>query len=391
MSYQGSDAGVTVSLKDGTGGGGHAEGDVMINVENVVGSDYQDALTGDDSPNRLEGGDGNDSLWGNHGQDVLEGGAGADVLEGGADADVLEGGPGADRLEGGPGTDTAVYRNSNEAVTVNLDYGTTAGGHAAGDALVDIENIVGSVHDDRLTGAGGANRLEGGRGDDRLEGGAGADRLDGGTGSDWLYGNDGDDHLVGGTGSDVLYGNDGDDHLVGGDHGDVLDGGAGADRLDGGEGSDWVFYEGSDTGITVNLGDGTGQGGHAEGDIITDVGNVKGSAYRDILVGSDSANTLAGMGGDDVLTGGAGNDHLDGGEGKDIFIFAAGHGDDTIYPFTNDQDLIDLTAFGLSGFDELSAWTDGYNVTIYLSAHGGETIQILDFDIANLDASDFIF
>ena len=41
-----SDAGVTVNLEDDTSEGGHAEGDVIVNVENIRGSDHEDVLTG---------------------------------------------------------------------------------------------------------------------------------------------------------------------------------------------------------------------------------------------------------------------------------------------------------------------------------------------------------
>lgn len=77
-SYEGSDDGVRVSLATGTGSGGDAEGDTLVNIESLTGSDHRDRLTGDTYANTLEGG---------RGDDVLEGGGGDDVLIGGADAD----------------------------------------------------------------------------------------------------------------------------------------------------------------------------------------------------------------------------------------------------------------------------------------------------------------
>src|SRR6185369_17887308 len=44
--YARSTAGVTVNLATGATGGGDAQGDVLISMENVVGSDYDDVLTG---------------------------------------------------------------------------------------------------------------------------------------------------------------------------------------------------------------------------------------------------------------------------------------------------------------------------------------------------------
>ena len=46
--------------------------------------------------------------------------------------------------------------------------------------------------------------------------------------------------------------------------------------LDGGDGNDFAGYWGSDAGVTVNLATGTGQGGHAEGDMLTGIEKIMG-------------------------------------------------------------------------------------------------------------------
>ena len=373
VSYQGSDAGITVNLKDNTVAGGHAEGDVITDIENVIGSDYQDILIGNDGANRLEGGDGNDYFFSSEG---------------------------ADQLDGGDGQDRILYQRSDAGVTVNLEDGTGEGGHAEGDIFTGIESVIGSNHRDILIGDDDYNFLGGGRGDDEL------------------WGKDGNDVLVGGLGDDQLYGGDGNDGLYGR---------WGADLLDGGGGIDSISYNGSDAGVMINLMDGTVSGGSAEGDVIIDIENVQGSRYQDILVGDDGANFLIGIGGDDelrgnggddvlhgqegadrlgggdgddelwggngndVLDGGSGADRLTGGGGADIFLFDYEHGNDTILDFTNEEDLIDLTAFDLVGFDDLTLSSASNGVKIDLSVHDGGTILLQDFDIADLDASDFIF
>ncbi|RCW85186.1 calcium-binding protein [Phyllobacterium bourgognense] len=111
--------------------------------------------------------------------------------------DVLEGKGGADTLDGGAGTDTASYVSSNEGVTVNLSsIGAQTGGHAEGDTLTAIENLIGSGFNDTLTGSVAANDIRGGGGNDTISGGGGNDMLRGGDGRDLLTGGSGSDKFV---------------------------------------------------------------------------------------------------------------------------------------------------------------------------------------------------
>ncbi|MEZ5994355.1 MAG: hypothetical protein R3C25_01230 [Hyphomonadaceae bacterium] len=73
-------------------------------------------------------------------------------------------------LDGGADIDTASYAGST-SVTVKLWNGTGSGGHAQGDTLTGIENLIGSANNDTLIGADGvANTLDGGAGNDYLAG-----------------------------------------------------------------------------------------------------------------------------------------------------------------------------------------------------------------------------
>ena len=83
-------------------------GITAANVENVTGSDHNDALTGDASANRLMGGVGDDTLVGGGGDDTLMGGDGTDNLSGGAGNNTLRGGNGDDTLTAGPDGDVLV-------------------------------------------------------------------------------------------------------------------------------------------------------------------------------------------------------------------------------------------------------------------------------------------
>ena len=139
--YLWSKSAVSVDLASGRSSGGTADGDTVSGFEQLAGSAHEDTLMGD---------------------------AGANALYGKGGADLLRGRAGADRLFGEEGSDTADYSGSNAAVSVNLARATASGGHAAGDTLVGIENLVGSDHADTLGGGTGGSKLTGGGGADRF-------------------------------------------------------------------------------------------------------------------------------------------------------------------------------------------------------------------------------
>ena len=318
--YWYSDAGVVVRLHSGMARGGHAEGDTfpgtemvehtdsegntrtveLPDIEHLIGSRHDDILAGDLRDNGLEGlsgndilyggpDGGNDVLFGNTGDDKLYGGKGKDFLRGGPDNDLLSGGEGndvlngeggADMLIGGSGEDTVSYELSDSGVTIRLHSGIARGGHAEGDTfagtetvehvdsdgntqtveLPDIENLVGSWHDDILAGDLRDNRLEGFPGNDTLYGGPGGgdDILYGVTGHDRLYGGKGNDYLDGGADNDRLYGGIGNDILNGGADNDLLYGGPDDDTLIGSYGDDIFFFApggGADTVRDFGFGD----------------------------------------------------------------------------------------------------------------------------------------
>jgi Ca2+-binding RTX toxin-like protein len=266
---------------------------------------------------QLDGGAGDDVLSGGGGNDTLSGGSGDDVIEGGAGADLIDGGTHSAATVTGWG-DTARYARSTAAVRVDLRNTTTgqAGGDAAGDILIGIENLTGSAFGDTLTGDDGANRIDG---------------LDG---ANVIYGNGGDDVLIGGSGLDRLYGDDGDDAIAGGAGNDVIRGGAGNDRLDGGEGFD---------DLAGGTGNDTLTGGAAADNLYGDEGD-------DILDGGEGNDSLDGGEGNDTLTGGAGIDTLVGGDGSDVYVFQPGFGYDTIVDFTG---LNKIIIGGSVNFDQL--------------------------------------
>lgn len=71
--------GVHVDLREGTAHGGGD--DVLVSVEDVVGTDFGDVLVGDARSNQLSGEDGDDVLRGRGGVDSLHGGADIDTCD----------------------------------------------------------------------------------------------------------------------------------------------------------------------------------------------------------------------------------------------------------------------------------------------------------------------
>jgi Ca2+-binding RTX toxin-like protein len=324
---------VTWTSSDSTSNSGDIHGRVLSFDNTVDGTPMGDILTGTNGNDVingyggndvvfagagndvLHGGDGNDALTAGAGNDYLHGGAGSDQMWGNAGNDTFDGGPGADQFAGGAGVDTVRYDGSAVGVHIDLTQNLASGGEATGDMFNSIETIVGSRFDDTITGDAASNNLFGGVGNDVLYGLDGADVLSGGDGWDALTGGSGDDVLRGGAGNDQIWGNAGNDILDGGGGGDVLAGGAGLDTAD---------YSTSAAAVSIDLAAGTGQGGDAEGDTLSSIEDLIGSAFNDTLIGNSAGNHLVGGAGDDVLDGAANNDTLEGGAGNDILIGGAG-------------------------------------------------------------------
>ncbi|AHE52672.1 beta strand repeat-containing protein [Sphingomonas sanxanigenens] len=301
--------------------------------------------------------------------DIIFGLGGNDTLSGLDGADRIEGGSGNDSLDGGTGVDTLSYASALARIAVDLAIVGAQSTIGAGiDSVTGFENIVGSAHDDRLSGNEIANLIEGGEAKDRLAGRGGNDTLDGQTGDDVLDGGLGDDLLIGGEGfdradyassligvtvdlavqgnaqntggagadtlvgiegvvgsnlADQLSGDSGANEVLGGLGDDALSGGDGDDLLDGGGGTDLARYATAGAAVTINLLSQWAQNtGGAGIDTLRGIENVEGSAFDDVLTGNAFGNLLAGGLGNDVLNGGLGNDRLDGSDGVDTASYA---------------------------------------------------------------------
>ncbi len=287
--------------------------------------------------------------------------SGTASLTGNSLNNTLYAGAGNNILDGDTGYDTVSYGYASAGVTVNL--ATTAAqatGHSGTDTLLNVENLAGSNHADKLIGNAGRNTLSGGTGNDTLNGGTGDDFLEGGAGRD-LYTfskGDGRDHIrqylttdgtdtieflnvksteitfidgqshrllikYGATDEIYIESDLTDDYF---DPNDTLQIGIEQFKF-----SDGVIWD--KTSLAAQVFNSTGTPGN---DSI-----FGGAGVSNVLFGLDGNDTLYGGGGNDTLYGGAGDDELNaysasgsntslsGGAGNDTLN--GGTGNDTLY------------------------------------------------------------
>ncbi|MDD1434747.1 hypothetical protein MEO42_27500, partial [Dolichospermum sp. ST_sed6] len=154
-SYINASAAVTVNLALTTAQtGGEATGDVLLNMENLLGSNFNDTLSGNTGNN------------------------------------ILNGGGGADSLTGGIGNDSYYVDNLADTITENLNEGTdnvfSSITYTLGTNLENL-NLIGT---DNINGIGNSlnNTIRGNSANNLLNGGAGNDTLFRGLGgSDQFY------------------------------------------------------------------------------------------------------------------------------------------------------------------------------------------------------------
>ncbi len=365
---------------------------------------------------------------------------GDNVLIGDANDNVLGGLGGLDTFDGGGGSDTVDYSySSSDRLRVDLSEGfawfvddpTSPAGPgnepSTTEALISIENVIGTTGDNVIIGDANDNVLGGLGGQDTFDGGGGSDTVDysysssntleidlaaglatfvssgvtetltsienaiGSDGNTVLSGDDGDNVLDGGDGDDTLNGRGGDDTLIGGNGDDTLNGGVGTDSLDGGDGSDTADYSYSSSNtleidLAADLATFMSSG---VTETLTSIENAIGSEGNTVLMGDDGDNVLDGGDGDDTLNGRGGDDTLIGGEGEDVFVFMPNNGLDTIIDFTPGEDLIDLTAFAGEDIDEVRIRQSGDDVRVDVVG-GGTAVTLLDLDVSDLSPDEIL-
>ncbi|MET3440687.1 Ca2+-binding RTX toxin-like protein [Variovorax paradoxus] len=249
-------------------------------VENLIGGEFNDALTGNAANNTLIGGRGNDTLSGGDGMDALFGGLGSDTLAGGNSGDwfVIEKDAGASDVvsDFAVGVDRIVVSGfavdiwsalqlTQQGADTKIDFGNgqtvllkgvLPSSLGPGSFLTVPEGFTAREYlmaNRPAIGADGATDAVLPNDDITIWGGAGDDSIHGGTWNDVLHGSAGNDTLIGDTttdgpagGDDVIDGGAGDDVLRGGAGDDQLIGGAGFDIINGDAGDDAILMEGDE-------------------------------------------------------------------------------------------------------------------------------------------------
>jgi Ca2+-binding RTX toxin-like protein len=307
VNFNNATAGVNVNLAlgkayDGTGGI-----DKLININIANGSTFDDVLTGSTA-----------LIF-----EIFNGGAGDDVINGGAITDKLN----------QRNSNRVTYQSANAGVTVDLAEGTATGG-GGNDIVANMVQLMGSNFNDVLLGSDSdlIEQFDGLAGSDRIDGRGGIDMAryerstagvyanlvtgsarDGFGGTDTLFNIEGlrgsnfNDTLIGGNANNGTGTTDGFEFFIGGAGNDSIDGGVGYDRVD---------YNTSTAGVTVVLG-GTGYGSAQDGfggiDRLFNIEAVRGSAFNDVLTGSDTRafESFEGREGSDIINGKAGIDRVD--------------------------------------------------------------------------------
>ena len=394
--------GANVNLQTGTALDGQGGTDTLININFVVGSNFNDTMRGSDGAlfEQFMGLAGNDSINGGDlstasarlSYQVSPGAVNVDIAlgtaqdgHGGTDTftninfirgsnfndtlfgsnttavtETFEALSGNDYIDGRGGTDWVRYQNSTAAATVNLVTGIAQDGLGGTDTLVGIENVRGSAFDDVIIGSAVANAFEGRAGNDSMDGGAGDDTFTGGAGNDTMIG-----------GSALTY--------------------------------DYVIYAGASAAVTVNLATNSGAGASEGNDSLVGIEGVIGSAQGDSLTGDANGNYFRGNGGNDSIDGGDGSDiadHRDAAGAVTADLVAgtsSGDGTDTLTGIENlfgsafddtlSGDTGDNYLRGRAGADRLDG-RDGFDTADYRSATAAVVVNLLTGTSSGADGGD---
>lgn len=342
ISYETVTNSIHVDLTAGTVTDSTGRNDTVTNVQNIIGTKYNDILMGNADDN---------TITGNGGDDVLIGMGGNNTLI------------------GGNGNSTASYEYATSGITADLrqtSHQVSNNGFGGQDTLTRIQTLKGSQFNDHFTTGNGSITIYGGAGNDTfVVGGDTASRavIYGESGNNTYIAGQGYNRYIGGTGTDIvdysqamsgievnlkserayvngfgsvdqlinidgIVGSAFDDQIELADRNYIINAGGGNDYIivgnggmtnqyDGGTGVNTLDYSNVSHGIDVSLQNnvatknGVIQSGVNGQDIITNIQNIIGSAHNDVIEGNAENNVInLGGGTNNTVYGSAGSDTI---------------------------------------------------------------------------------
>ena len=183
-------------------------------------------------------------------------------------------------------------------------------------------------------------------------------------------------HQYGTSAADVLTSNGGADYLYGNGGNDTFVVASGSNFIDGGAGRDVVSYAGAASAVQVNLSPTAPfQSTGAVQDHISNVEDVVGTRFADIIQGDQN---------DNVLTGGGGND---------TFVFQEKFGHDTITDFSHNTGNSDVIHFAHGIFASTAdAMQHAHQVDggVMFTTSSGDTLLLAGASLSSIPVSSII-
>jgi Ca2+-binding RTX toxin-like protein len=386
VSYLASTLAVGVNLATGAGSGGDAAGDILVGIENLIGSNQGDILTGDGGINLLAGLGGADTIHGGGGNDTLDGGADNDTLDGGLGDDSYTVDSSGDVIIESPGEGVdQVFSSVTYTLPANVEnlslIGTAVSGHGNG-----LSNVI--------TGNAEGNLLDGGTGVDVLSAGIGDDIYFVDDPGDAVFENaaQGDDTVIStvhfalsanvetllllGPGDLQGYGNALVNTIIGDVGNNLIDGGAAADSMRGSTGDDSYFVDDAGDAVVENAAQGN--------DTVFSTVHFALPANVETLIlqggaalqgyGNGLVNTIFGNTGNNLIDGGAAADSMSGGAGDDTYFVDnagdavtenAAQGNDAVFASVNYGLSANIETLVLQGGADLQGYGNASVNTLY--------------------------